>query len=85
MAMSDNKFNVCGLKQCGDINYRLQSHYLTVNNKKKVITYTFFKTFTSGTYQQWRKCVASSYAINLWSLWMLINQVVVLVNLLVHK
>lgn len=35
MIMSDNKFNVCGLEQCGDINYRFQSHYLTVNNIKK--------------------------------------------------
>lgn len=40
MAMSDNKFNICGLKQCGDINYRFQSHYLTVNIKKSSYTHS---------------------------------------------
>lgn len=68
MAMSDNKSNVCGLKQCGNINYMFQSQYWTVYYiYEKNPSYTLsLKHFLLGCIQIGKNVEQfSSYAINL--------------------
>lgn len=62
MAMSDNKSNVCGLKQCGNINYMFQSHCTILKKGEKI--HHICKTFSSGMYPDWSVKPFSSYAIN---------------------